>query len=164
VVTMRFTLQSQKLVLSAATGICLAAAPLVLVWGCWPLQTVVSGDDSVAPGARTANPAPVGPAAVLVPAPPRDVWTKRLRRPLYDPPAPQVVEQPLAPLQVALKGTILEPGNSMAIIASPDGTIDYKRVGDPLGPAAGRAHVKEILSDSVVVERENKTETLKVTE
>jgi hypothetical protein len=89
------------------------------------------------------------------------LWTKQLRRPLYDPPPPPPVERTLPPLEVTLLGTILEPGNSKAMISSRGNTVEYKRVGDLLGPPESPAELLEILGDSIVLRRENETMTLR---
>jgi hypothetical protein len=163
---MRVTLRTQKLSLSFATAVCLLGLPTVAYWSAMPLSLAPDHTAPAVPSDGVSKNA--GPTADVIRQVAsdsrRDIWTKRLRQPLYDAPPPQPVQKTLPPLQVALKGTIVEPGNSMAIIASPDGTIEYKKVGDPLGPPDGVGHLTEIHSDAILVERGDKTETLKVSE
>jgi hypothetical protein len=47
-----------------------------------------------------------------------------------EPPPP--VEQPPPPLHVNLRlvGTVLEPGRNKALLAAPDGNIEFRTVGD----------------------------------
>ena len=98
--------------------------------------------------------------------PSREEFTPYLDRPLrqslYDPPPPVPEVKQLPPLQVELLGTILEPENSMAIVRSQEGSVQYKRVGETIGPMDSPASVREILTDSIVVEREKERLTLKV--
>jgi hypothetical protein len=84
------------------------------------------------------------PKAVGVLTPPRILrldalqahLDQRLRPPLYDPPPPpeppRPVEQPPPPLRVNLRlvGTVLEAGHSKALLAAPDGNIEFRTVGD----------------------------------
>ena len=163
---MRITLRKQKLSLSVATAVCLFAVPAVLFWSAMPLALAPDAAGSAAQSDQTSKSVVLTADIVhqVASDASRDIWNKRLRQPLYDAPPPQPIQKTLPPLQVALKGTIVEPGNSMAIIASPDGTIEYKKVGDPLGPPDGVAHLTEIHSDAILVERGDKTETLKVSE
>jgi hypothetical protein len=58
-------------------------------------------------------------------------------------------------------GTIVEPGNSMAIVTVARGQTEYKRLGDKLGPEESPAELVEILEDAIVVEREGEKTTLR---
>jgi hypothetical protein len=85
-----------------------------------------------------------------------------LRRPLYDPPPPKPEVRQLPPLQVELLGTILEGENSMAILRSEQGQVEYRRKGDSVGPADSPAKLVEIQGDAVLLDRAEERITLKV--
>jgi hypothetical protein len=98
--------------------------------------------------------------------PSREEFSEYLDRPLrqafYDPPPPTPEVKQLPPLQVELLGTIIEPENSMAIVRTDQGSVQYKRVGDCVGPADSPASVLEIQADAIVLERATERLTLKV--
>ena len=154
---MRLSLRTQQTALNGTTAACLLTVPVIMVWGLVAPASFVSG--SATSGSSEASPAEdkslIARASVQNLQEDGALWTKRLRRPLYDPPPPVVQKKELPPLRVALLGTIIESDNSMAIVSSPDGNVEYKRVGDHVGPADSSAAVVEILSDSIVVERDD---------
>jgi len=154
-------LQTQKLALSAATGGCLLAAAGVVAWG---LQSpALSPLGNYAVSTRTT---PVDDAIEQQPAPTREEFAqlceRPLRRPLYDPPPPKPVVKQLPPLRVELLGTIIDGDNSMAIIRSEQGKVEYRRNGESVGPVDSPARLVEIQSDSVLLERADERVTLKV--
>lgn len=58
------------------------------------------------------------------------MWDRPLRQALYDPPPPPPPEvSPPPPLRIKLLGTILEPGNSEAIVMTSGGEMKMLRVG-----------------------------------
>ena len=63
-----------------------------------------------------------------------EVWALNLQRPLYDPPKPVIKKKEFKPppLAVRLLGTVIEPGNSQAILMARDGQIHFMRAGDEL--------------------------------
>src|SRR5262245_61000951 len=132
---MRLSVRTQQTVLNGAAAACLLAVPAVLVWGLMVPARLIS-DVATASSPETSHTSNVSSTLrPNVPSPQDDaLWTKRLRRPLFDPPPPVVQKKELPPLRVALLGTIIEPGNSMAIVAGPDGNMEYKRLGDRVGP------------------------------
>jgi hypothetical protein len=161
---MRISRRLKKLAYSVATAASLAAAGLVVAWGVRP---IAAPWDEV--HARHAHPQTMTAAASGVPlGPSRDdfaqLWDRPLRRELYDPPPPKPLVKQLPPLRVELLGTILEAANSMAIVRSEQGRIEYKRAGDSVGPADSPAQLVEIGADSIVVVRADERVTLKVSE
>jgi len=93
------------------------------------------------------------------------LWDKRLRRPLYDPPppTPKVAEvKKLPPLQIKLLGTIIEPGKSQAMLATPRGTVELKRVGDTIDSEQPPAELVTIERDRVVLKRQGDLITLEI--
>jgi hypothetical protein len=68
----------------------------------------------------------------------------------------------LPPLGIELLGTILEGDNSIAIVRSEQGQVEYRRKGDSVGPVDSPALLVEIQSDAVLLERAAERVTLKV--
>ena len=159
-------LRAQKRCLVLATGLCLLAVPVVLAWGLRPPEPAASPGQHGATSATAVRPGADMDSLTMRIATDEDasVWNKRLRRPLYDPPPPKPVKRTPPPLRVALMGTIVEPGNSMAIVSTRGGAVEYKRVGDSVGPEANPAELVEILGDAIVVRRDDETLTLRVGE
>jgi hypothetical protein len=159
---MRLSLRTKKLSLMLATCILLGATIAVLAWGV-RRQDCPAGASTQS--ARTTRPIDV-PEADKNKEPSREELTQLLDRPLrqalYDPPPPAPEVKQLPPLQVELLGTILEPENSMAIIRAEGGSVQYKRVGETMGPAECPASLIDIQSDAIVVERHEERLTLKV--
>jgi Tfp pilus assembly protein PilP len=81
---------------------------------------------------------------------------------LYDPPPPKPEVKQLPPLSVELLGTILEGDNSIAMVRSEQGQVEYRRKGDFVGPVDSPALVVEIQSDAIVLDRAEERVTLKV--
>lgn len=84
------------------------------------------------------------------------VWQRRLRRPLFDPPPPAVVVVPtVAPqppqLPIKLLGTAIEPEHSLAMLAVPPNAIEVCRVGDRIGESLNQVEILEIEADLVAV-------------
>lgn len=93
------------------------------------------------------------------------LWKRLLRRPIFDPPPPPppvVVKQELPPIRAKLLGTILEPGNSQAMISLPSGSVEFRTVGQALGPDDGEATIVEIAAATVKVKRGEELTTLSV--
>ena len=92
-----------------------------------------------------------------------------LRRPLTDPPPPRPVPRPVTPappppptLEMTLVGTIIEPGNSLAIIADAAGEFDVKGVGESLELNPPGVSVKSIESEQVQLQYRGETSTVKL--
>ncbi|MEM8784153.1 MAG: hypothetical protein AAGE65_15060 [Planctomycetota bacterium] len=82
--------------------------------------------------------------------------TRPLRRPLYDPPPAVIVPPPPPPLRLRLVGTILEPGNSQALLRSADGRIAMH----PLGATVDEATIDRIEPGRIVVTYHGESRTL----
>lgn len=150
---MRVSVRIQKLYYSLATCGCLAGAGTVIAWGARPASITPAVPTNAAPRAATTR----VPSASGERAPTREdfaqLWDRPLRRALYDPPPPKAVVRELPPLNVELLGTIIEAENSMAIVRTEQGRVEYKRVGESIGPTDSPASVVEIGPEEIVVER-----------
>jgi len=159
---MRLSLRIRKLCFALATGLCLAGAAAILAWGTKPLAPLATAAAQSATHVATSREL----AATHDREPTRDdfasLWDRPLRRALYDPPPPPPVVRELPPLGVELLGTIIEPDNSMALVRSEQGSVEYKRVGDIVGPVDSPASVVEIGAESIIVERAEERITLGV--
>lgn len=75
-------------------------------------------------------------------------WPKPLRGPLFDPPPPpppKVVEKPPPrPLAAKLIATMVEPGNSMAMLQLSSGEVVFRKLGDEIGAADAGAIISAI--------------------
>lgn len=159
---MRLSLRTQKLGLSIAAVCCLAAAALVVVWG---THSPAIGN-LIGAKSSTKLPSASASATEINSGPSKEDFVQlceiQLRRPLYDPPPPAPEVRQLPPLQVELLGTILEGENSMAILRSEPGKVEYRRQGDATGPVDSPATVVEIQGDAVVLNRGEERITLRV--
>lgn len=94
------------------------------------------------------------------------VWQKPLRRPIFDPPptAPPIAtsEPKRAPLNIKLLGTAIEPGESLAMIATPPNTLEVRGLGDTIGEGANQLEVVEIMPDRVVLRRQSERLVLEI--
>lgn len=141
-----------------ATRLCRLGSVLALAGaagiGYWGTLPVTVSSDTAAP-----------PMAAGVPDPPRILrldalqahLDQRLRPPLYDPPpppeAPPPVEQPPPPLRVNLRllGTVLEPGRDKALLAAPDGNIEFRTVGHRFDWESQTLIVEEVSPRDVLI-------------
>lgn len=153
-------LRTKKLGYSAATLGCLAGSAFAVFAALEPVDARV---------ARSAGPVKKGSPAIAADAahaPSREelvaLSSVRLRRPLYDPPPPRPTVKELPPLQVEVLGTILEDANSVALVRGVQGGMEYKRVGDSVGPADSPARLIEITDTAITVERGQERVTLRV--
>ena len=92
------------------------------------------------------------------------VWSRRMQRPLYDPPpkkapAPRPKPKP-RPLQVRLLGTMLESGTKAAMFAVPGQGICIRKMSQQINTPSGEATILEIEADHVVVEYAGQKRTL----
>jgi hypothetical protein len=159
---MRLTLRIQKLAYIAATLACLMATVAVVAWGLHMPELPSSASRSVMGDTSTQ----AEPATDLIKEPSREDFAQLLGRPLrrmlYDPPPPQPEVKQLPALQVELLGTIVEPENSMAMVRNAEGGVEYKRVGDAIGPSDSPGNLIEIHGDSIIVERDSQRITFRV--
>ena len=158
---MRISLRAQKLAYTAATCGCLAATVAATTFALRPTNLV--RDNQAKSGTSSANVTPKSDGPLL---PSREdvakLCDRPLRQQLYDPPPPKVEIKPLPPLRVELLGTIIEESNSMALVRSETGSVEYKRVGDVVGPIESPAKLVTIDADTITVERATERVTLKV--
>lgn len=91
------------------------------------------------------------------------VATKKLRRPLFDapPPTPAAKKRP-APLALKLIGSIIEPGNSMVILQSPDKKTHFKAKGDRLTVGSSEVEIVEIAENQATLRRGEESIVLNV--
>jgi hypothetical protein len=156
----RISVKFRKFGYSAATFGCAVAAGCVVVFGKYTLRAT-KDNPTQTPKLNTEI---VSAAKTRFPS--RDevlkLCDRPLRRPLYDPPPPKPEVKQLPPLQVELVGTIVEDTNSVALVKTEKGNVEYKRIGDEVGPVEGPAKVIEIKLDEVVLERAAERITLNV--
>ncbi|WP_029246819.1 hypothetical protein [Schlesneria paludicola] len=87
-------------------------------------------------------------------------WQQPLRRALYDPPPPpppppKVVEiPPPRPITARLLATMIEPGNSMAMLQLQTGEVVFRKLGDEIGASDTGATISAIEEGVVNVERD----------
>lgn len=87
-------------------------------------------------------------------------WQQPLRRVLYDPPPPpppppKIVEvPPPRPITSRLLATMIEPGNSMAMLQLQSGEVVFRKLGDEIGAADMGATISSIEEGVVNVERD----------
>lgn len=130
----------------------LAATTGIVYWSLQPPEL----PSAVAPAPRVAgvpNP-PVIPGYELLQA----SVSQRLRPPLYDPPpppppAPKPKVEPPPPIRVNLKlvGTVREPGKDRAMLAAPDGSIEFRRIGDRFQSESQTMVVEEVGARDVLI-------------
>jgi hypothetical protein len=93
-------------------------------------------------------------------------WSKPLRRPLFDPsppPPPQVVEKPPPrPIAAKLIATMVEPGNSMAMLQLSTGEVVFRKLGDEIGAADSGAKISSIEEGVIKIIREDAESKLTV--
>jgi hypothetical protein len=158
---MRLTIRAQKTCYMSVTCLCIAGALSIVIWATRPLDVTSS---------RTLDPTAaiqaLGTLSRETRGPARADFAKLcerpLRRALYDPQPPKLEVRQLPPLRLELLGTIIEESNSMAIVRSEQGSTQYKRIGDAIGPADSPANVVEITANSIIMERGKERITLKV--
>ena len=158
---MRISLRNRKACYVVATTLCAFGAVGMIVWAAQPLDifpTMPANHPHVTPGsiAPPDNKSEPSHEAII------KLCDRPLRRPLYDPPPPKPEVRQLPPLSLELLGTIIEDANSMVIVRSDQGSVQYKRIGDAVGPPDSPANIVEINSNSMVVERAKERITLKV--
>ena len=105
------------------------------------------------------------------------VAARSLRRPLFDPPpqpptpapkpAPKVVERPTPPpsipkLDVTLVGTIIQPEQSLAIVADALGEFDVKGIGESLELSPQGITVERIESERVTLRYQGRQSTIEL--
>ena len=95
-------------------------------------------------------------------------WKRPLRGPLYDPPPappppPKVVEvPPPRPIVARLLATMVEPGNSMAMLQLSTGEVVFRKLDEDIGAADAGAKISLIEEGTVSVAREKEVTKLVV--
>ena len=145
----------------------LLCIPLTLAWA-WlsPVKEFPSKSNR----ANTSDDTSKTPAEVH-PLPSRkdlqEVASRRLRDPLFDPP-PQPVEKPKPPPPVVLPfklvGTMIEPGQSLAVFHDRAGQVELRAEGETIDGTTNGPKVIRIGADSVDIEHHGKQIVLKVVE
>lgn len=126
------TIRTQRRLLWITTALCVLA--VVVVWGhgaSGNSKSLGTLDDQSTSKPRSVE-SPASGSDSLIPGLSefRSVWDRPLRQALYDPPPPPPPEvSPPPPLRIKLLGTILEPGNSEAIVMTSGGEMKMLRVG-----------------------------------
>lgn len=95
-------------------------------------------------------------------------WNRPLRGPLYDPPPPpppppKVVEiPPLRPIAAKLIATMVEPGNSMAMLQLSTGEVVFRKLDEEIGAADAGAKISVIEEGTISVQRDQEVTKLVV--
>jgi len=120
----------------------------------WPDLSWSEGQFTSNVAVSTSLPVPeqqVAPRPVeqhLAPSDFQPYWTKPLRRPLFDPPPPappKAPEKPAPrPLTAKLMATMVEPGNSMAMMQLSTGEVVFRKLGEEIGAADSGAIISAI--------------------
>jgi len=160
-------LRQLRIGLRAGCAMLWLACTLVVCWAfLW--DDAERGPDSEPDGTRAASMVSRAAKAALPSLQQfQQVWRKPLRRPLFDPPPAATAARtstppPQAPLRIKLLGTVLEPGQSMAMFAVPPGTITIKRVGEAIGEAPNQAEIMDIQTDRAVLRCQGQTMTVEI--
>jgi len=159
---MRLSVRTQKSCYSVATLVCLASAITAITYGIRHKDTAretALNERAFESGRTSTNQDAV---RVLKREDFATMWDRPLRRPLYDPPPPKPQVHELPPLHVELVGTIIEDANSMALVRTEKGNVEYKRAGDTVGLADNSGKIIEIIADAIIVERASERLTFKV--
>jgi hypothetical protein len=103
-----------------------------------------------------------------------DDLLRSLRAPLYDPPptpptaptnarpVPRPKPTPPPRLNLTLVGTIIDPDQSLAIIADADGNFDVKGVGDSLELKPAGVRIGQIESEAITLQYQGKESTIRL--
>ncbi len=156
-------LRTQRRRLWLATAAVTAAVPVVW-WAEWPTSDPLTSDSD---GRGTPNQVPAGVGST-----PASLSTitdgsgnldkivalarRPLRPPLYDPP-PRVVEKsPPPPLRITLLGTVIEPGQSKALLRNGAGEVAMV----PEGAVVDQARIDNVEVGRITVTYHGQTLTL----
>jgi len=149
---------------TAAFALWLATLSLV-GWSVWePVDVAIPEDHQPNAQKRLVKDKENGPSRPAL-SQFKPLWKKRLRLPLYDPPPPKpkvVKVKPPPPLKTKLLGTMIEPGNSRAMLSTPRGAVELKGVGDVIDTETPPAKVVTIEPNRVVVRRNDRLITLEI--
>ena len=153
------TLRRQKLALwLLGIGLVLGGV-LVVAWGFRGKCSVVLSQSSTG-SARAAKAPTTNPQAPLSLKEFEPHWNKPLRRPIFDPP-PVVIPPPKKevppPLNVRLVGTIIEPGETVAMLANARNSLEFKKVGDSWGAGKLLATITAIENSRVTIQYAGET-------
>jgi type II secretory pathway component PulC len=160
-------LQRQRHYLTIATACLLLFSAAIVLWSVSTVDESSPQSPSVQLGQVTTPDVSRVPELTI----PTTMTARQLRGPLYDPePPPAAPPQPKPPvvprpkvgpkLDLSLVGTIIEPNNSLAIIADANGEFDVKGVGETLELAPDGLVITSIESEQVTLKHQGKTATL----
>ena len=142
----------------------------------WLTVAALAGGSAAVIVTSTPPPSSATPPVTAAPGPPPEAMEpnlpalaelellcqRDLQRPLFDapPPPPPVAAPPPPPpsLPFKLAGTVVELGHCRAMLQQPDGSIQFKAVGDIV---AG-AQIMQIARDSVTVKYAGRSMVLKL--
>jgi general secretion pathway protein N len=152
-----------------AAVVAILGALLVLQWKDWPPPPPAAGLNRAVPAdAAGANPADRNPLARLAPLEGRETYAsvndRTLFRPQRKPPEPQAAEPEPAPEQVQdgglegldLTAVVITPQTTEAWVVDPAAGLKRLKRGDPYADWT----VKDITPDTLVLERQGKTNTV----
>jgi hypothetical protein len=160
---------AQQRMLYAIAGICLLGATGAVYWSTSdisPLRVAIDRRESGLPATNVD--------AMRARANGDEIDLARsLRGPLYDPPppiaAPQIRPTPrpkptptLPPLNLTLVGTIIDPDQSLAIIADAAGNFDVKGVGDSLELTPAGVRIGHIESEVITLEYQGRESMIRL--
>jgi len=155
------TLRGKKSILIIGSAFLWIAAAGVLAWGIRPPELPVKSH-SAAEFDRSREKAANHPAAISLSSKDFEAyWDRPLRPPLFDPPPPPppvVEKKPIPPVRAKLLATMIEAGNSMAMLELENGEVVFRKVGELIGPPNSEAKVAEIQPGTVIV-RQGEDET-----
>lgn len=157
------TIRRKRLLLRTTAGTLVLAAVGACAAHWWPVSLRPNVISTEPPPASSASAGLVTSSRSL--AVDEAVWKRILRKPLFDPPlppSPEIVKVELPPIRARLLGTILEPGNSQAMIELASGSVEFRTVGQSLGADDGDAQIIEISASAVKVKRGEELSTLSV--
>lgn len=171
--------RAKQSVLWSASALLAAASLVALLWPLWlPVPTNAAGLELR--GNQTASDENE-PNAASVAVPPLNefaaIWTMDLRRPLFDPPPPAPAPAgpaapapaPRPPLGLRLVGTAVERSadareQSVALLATRNGTIEIRRVGQVIEEAGSTVQIVAVAQKTATLRVGDQETIIKIEE
>ena len=163
----KMELQRQRQYLTITTACLLTLSAAVIYWSVSPIGETGPKLATVQSKQMSESATPEKGAFRI----PVAMAERQLRAPLYDPeppppappkpifsPAPR--SKPTLKLNLTLVGTIIDPGNSLAIIADANGQFDVKGVGDTLEIDPDGIEISNIKAEQVTLTHRGKSTVL----